>query len=1267
MPTITIRPDATLQDTTGGSSVKVGAPGTIHGNTSDNSDVTGHQIWSNTNNCVVTMSDPGLTAGQAIKTAQVRVRYQSTNAPNLLVDLTETDAIGVMMADYAFTGNFTSNTTASGPVIQIGTYVSGNSFTMGWHNTGGASNDVIVREIYLDLAVANPPSSPTISAVPTNTIKPTISWTHNAGTDGSGQTGYVVYIFSAAQYSAGGFDPLTSAATYQTFSFGSLGTSIAVPAGVLANGTAYRAYVWTMATDSGYQRTNNTPTYVSFTPSVTIPTPTALVPTNSSTVTTSTPAVSAAVSVVDTGAILTRRSWEFSQSITFASGVIAFSDSAYINGPNTAIPWGAVGQRLVQGTWYARVRAVSQFGTTGVNTSAYSATSTFTVSHPATSTSHTPAGATSRQYATSITLDWQFADPDLVNDGQTRYRVQMWRTSNPTTILDSGLVVSTNTQHTFSSGITTAWKDNEIRWKVQTYDIDNLSVGYSPEFSFYLRDLPVVSISSPATGGVVSTATPTITWITSMTAGRTQAQYKVDIINNGTSALLASSGFLAGTATTWTPSAPAVSVGPTFAVTVTVIDNTGLTGTDTNTFTSDYVAPTTATFSLNGTNYPATGRNSLDWSGATADGTFVAWRVYRRNVGDLPWTLLSEFTDVAVRTYNDYTAPSQVAVQYAVVQAVENFGVTIEGNYVGQTTVGTLTKYMLLCPADDSLNMILHEVNGESFEDEQEMAAVEIIGRGRRVEYGTRFGIKGTLSGTFRDQLTASARTQRLQLEALRDSGLSVYLVNPFGDVWQVGMMAAKLDRVAGVALHELATFAIDYEQISAVPSLITTLPPTVDPPPTGITVSSLLVPSKGIWYGEETSSLDGTYNYSTGLIEREAVAGRSFHIQHFYNTNTDVFFGSGDVGRLIRTGKPESIALYNWKVTSTGTWADIAAGTYDSRLDTAAAAFIAWGKPFFLAPHHEPDNDTIITGKGNADFVAMWRYVVTYLRAAGVTNAVYTWIVTGYAGNANRFDPLYPGDDVVDWISWDPYGHSGQTTLANYLNSTVGSPGAGYTGSNAPYTGFYNWATAKAPGKPLMLGECGMGGDCTAANTIVDQITLATMEATYPAIKAMVWWNTANAENNEIKQIYKTGTVTGGSFTLTFGGQTATMNWNSTASQVQSALRGLSSIGSPRVYVTGSGNFQNTTVGAPFSIEFRDALRAANQGSMTASATGLTGSTPGVTVTTSRQGSSDNNYIPELLPVGATRPTDYETHFVDMANRDVFTLLTVDLAPGYS
>lgn len=107
-------------------------------------------------------------------------------------------------------------------------------------------------------------------------------------------------------------------------------------------------------------------------------------------------------------------------------------------------------------------------------------------------------------------------------------------------------------------------------------------------------------------------------------------------------------------------------------------------------------------------------------------------------------------------------------------------------------------------------------------------------------------------------------------------------------------------------------------------------------------------------------------------------------------------------------------------------------------------------------------------------------------------------------------------------------------------------------------------------------------------------------------------------AELDEVQTVQITGSPTAGTFTLTFGAQTtATLNWNATAAQMQTALQALSSIGAGNCLVTGGPG-----PGTAFTVEFTGTLGFASQALITLSNNLLTGgSGPSVSITRAQGG----------------------------------------------
>jgi hypothetical protein len=264
-------------------------------------------------------------------------------------------------------------------------------------------------------------------------------------------------------------------------------------------------------------------------------------------------------------------------------------------------------------------------------------------------------------------------------------------------------------------------------------------------------------------------------------------------------------------------------------------------------------------------------------------------------------------------------------------------------------------------------------------------------------------------------------------------------------------------------------------------------------------TIDSKLVPTCGAWLGASTPSLDGKYDYTVGLGEYEAVAQHTPAILHYYKRGAMTFPRADEIAAAERPGQPRSNLFYNWKPSTTLTWAQVAGGGADAAIDQVAAGLKAYPHPVFLTIFHEPENDEKAVGSGMTavDYVAMYRHVVEHLRTSGVTNAVFVMNYMGFSRWASRVDAFYPGNDVVDWIAYDPYGFAAETSIAKLLNSPSGA-----------WPGFYDWATTKAPGKPLMLAEWGFDVPSQPNAAAILDAAVPVLQAQFPQIKAFVYWN---------------------------------------------------------------------------------------------------------------------------------------------------------------
>lgn len=124
-----------------------------------------------------------------------------------------------------------------------------------------------------------------------------------------------------------------------------------------------------------------------------------------------------------------------------------------------------------------------------------------------------------------------------------------------------------------------------------------------------------------------------------------------------------------------------------------------------------------------------------------------------------------------------------------------------------------------------------------------------------------------------------------------------------------------------------------------------------------------------------------------------------------------------------------------------------------------------------------------------------------------------------------------------------------------------------------------------------------------------------------------------AGAGTTDVQRVAITGTPTGGTFTLTFNGQTtAAIAYNATATTVQTALRALSGIGSTGVTVTGGPG-----PGTAWVVTFAGSLAFTDVAQMTATSSLTGGTSPTVAVTTTTPG---ENASPAKTVTTTTRPT---------------------------
>ncbi|MFF5085110.1 glycoside hydrolase family 26 protein [Actinoplanes sp. NPDC000266] len=286
------------------------------------------------------------------------------------------------------------------------------------------------------------------------------------------------------------------------------------------------------------------------------------------------------------------------------------------------------------------------------------------------------------------------------------------------------------------------------------------------------------------------------------------------------------------------------------------------------------------------------------------------------------------------------------------------------------------------------------------------------------------------------------------------------------------------------------------------------------------------LVPTCGVLWGVAP----GAHTESRGasaLSRFERKTGRHQAIYHAYHGGTRQLFPTEQEIAIAHQPGRKRILFLNWKPES-ASWAKIAKG--DRRTDAfidRLAVHIKKNFPeqFFFAVHHEGENDVrekAGSGYTARDYAAMYRHVVKRLRAKGADNIVSVLVHMAYVPHAQKswFNHMYPGDDVVDWIGFDTYAYSdpgyGHGNFAEILNRRL-------EGKRA-WPGFYSWAVARHPNKPLMLAEWGVWSSKRNTKYKADFYRrMGDDIRKFPRIKAMVQFETPSNQKGQDSSVDST------------------------------------------------------------------------------------------------------------------------------------------------
>ncbi len=267
--------------------------------------------------------------------------------------------------------------------------------------------------------------------------------------------------------------------------------------------------------------------------------------------------------------------------------------------------------------------------------------------------------------------------------------------------------------------------------------------------------------------------------------------------------------------------------------------------------------------------------------------------------------------------------------------------------------------------------------------------------------------------------------------------------------------------------------------------------------------ISAILVNSCRPWVGA-TSSGYGPTTFTARMADHESRIGRQLDVVHTYLTGAATI--TPDIAALAK--RSGTIALVNWRPVPA--WANGTGGnaTVNTQIDNMAKSIKALGTTkIMLAIHHEPENDISPGGDPNcaltyvghsgaaSDYVAMWHNVRKRFDALGVNNVVWVMNYMGWHDWNCVIKDLWPGNDYVDWVTWDPYPRDAD------WRGKVGE--------------FYDFLTANSDAthdflsKPWGLSEFAYAGtNQTQAYQLYDRARQGVQEGWFPKLKMLSVWD---------------------------------------------------------------------------------------------------------------------------------------------------------------
>ncbi len=235
--------------------------------------------------------------------------------------------------------------------------------------------------------------------------------------------------------------------------------------------------------------------------------------------------------------------------------------------------------------------------------------------------------------------------------------------------------------------------------------------------------------------------------------------------------------------------------------------------------------------------------------------------------------------------------------------------------------------------------------------------------------------------------------------------------------------------------------------------------------------VSSNLVPACGAWLGAWSNDHGTSSSLRAQTDEHEARIGRQVNFVHWYHGTSSTSLTSDEKYYINRTN---TYLLMNWKPAQPWSAGGGNDANVNANIDKMADSIKSVApKKIMLIIYHEPENDvssgapscpsnfSYAGSQGTpAAYRAMWQNTRARFDAKGVNNVVWAMNYMSYSKYDCMVKDLWPGNNLVDWVLYDPYpagSETWDTGFGRFYNLLETTSDATHSFSTKPY-GIGEW-----------------------------------------------------------------------------------------------------------------------------------------------------------------------------------------------------------------